>query len=217
MDANTADLRDALDEALRWIERGEAQRALAVLNDVKLDAEDCAGTPPWAEWKVVFGEALSGMNNPDAEPTFDEALRRVGGLEVPNPTLEMRARAGLGKSLAQRTKLGRAREEYERARKIAERLGRPNDEAHYQLRIINADLRERKDPLLCAFQGLMSAGRDGYSYVHQLKAWASFTGDFALQVRWNTAMRSDKGKEAWAEYFRGILNQMKRDEGERDR
>jgi hypothetical protein len=206
--ADHDNLRYILDLARACVYKGEAPQALAHLKSIQPEIEDLVGSSFWAEHELIYAGALAGMNKVDAETAFEDTLKRCADLSQPDPVLMMIAHEDYARYLAGRHAIKRSREQYRKAEKIAESLGRDESLAHFEMCLIKLNLEEIKDPKLCAFQRLQEAAKDGYTEGQQLEAWFQYTEEIEGSGPYLVATRA--GAEASADYFRGALSAIQR-------
>jgi hypothetical protein len=209
MGADEKKCRRVVDTARACVLRGQAPQALGHLDTIRLEIDDFAGTPVWAEYALIYAGALAAMRDPSAEYAFDDAFKRISQLSVLDPALQTRAHGDFAKYLVEQRSFRRAREHYRFAEKIAETLDESDEVlAHFQMCLIGIDLQERRDPQLHAFQNLRRAAMDGYTDLDQREAWLHYVDEFQRDRRHMLAAR--KGNEASVDYFRGLLSSVKR-------
>ena len=208
--ANLEHLRLALESARSCVHKGQALQALEYLHGIRLEVDELVGSLLWAEYAVIYAGALAGMNDATAEFAFRDALERCSKLSQAQADRQvtMRAHADYAAYLAGRRQLGRAKDHYREAEKIAESLGHEEDVAHFQNCATRLELEEKRSPHLIAFQRLQEASKDGFTEVQQREAWFQYTERFQELAYQGQHRRH--GGQASADYFRGLLCVIKR-------
>src|SRR5215472_2132837 len=168
-------LRHTLDLARKCVLSGEPHRAIGLLSSIQAEIDDLTGESLWAEHQSTYAVALAAMNDPGAEAAFVETLKQITILSEPDLPLEMRTRADFAKFLAGMRACKRAREQYQLAEKLGDRLEGAEDVAHFQLCVIRIDLELDGSPHLAAFRNMRGAARAGYTSVEQRDAWMHYT------------------------------------------
>lgn len=207
-----AHLRDELDLAWECVRTGKAPQALVHLKGIQSEIEDLAGSAFPAEYALTYACALAAKRDGDAETAFTDAVREIVRL-TDNQELQMRAHEEFGKFLAKRGAFARARSELLAGWRIAECLD-PEDAARLLKYCMKAELAERKDPRLKAFENLEEAAKGGYSCQEQCDVW--FEHGESLTRSGERRLAARNGGEASVEYFRRRLDAAKRRGGEGD-
>jgi hypothetical protein len=208
--ADHDNLRYTLDQAKACVHEAQPHRAIEYLKSVQSEIDDLVGDPLWAEHELIYAGALAAMNQLSAEPAFEDTLKRIEGLSEPDLRLAMRAHSDYAKYLAGkgRREAKRTRHHYQQAENLADKLGREECVAHFQMCIIRIGLEESNSSQLLAFQRLQEAAKDRSTEVQQREAWFHYTDQFeALEPH---LLETRKGTEASVDYFRGVLSEIKR-------
>lgn len=209
METDEKRLRRILDLARTCVLRGQGPQALAHLDAIRIEVEDLKSAVLSAEFHLTLAGALGGMKDQTAEFAFADVFEFIRQFAEPNPGFQMRAHEEFGKYLAENCSFKRAREQYRLAEKIAEILDLAEDQAHLQMCVIGAELREQKDPRIKSWQNLKKAATTvGANNQHQRDAWIHYVDEFEADGRQRIAAR--KGEEASVEYFQGVLSLIRR-------
>jgi hypothetical protein len=159
---------------------------------------------------LLFADAYAALGSSGAETYFEVALERAQEIIDPNVSLclQMRVYEDFAKFLASvEHRRSLARTHNESAKKIAIKLGRLEDAARLQLRILKIDLESDEDIRLHDFQQLRKAANElGSSYQRQLAAWHLYEGEHAQGARGRLAARG--ANCASIEYFRRLLSSI---------
>jgi hypothetical protein len=201
-------IQRVLDFARDEIVRLNPYRALEYLRSITSEVDDRQGTPISAEYQLLLADAYAAQGDPGAEAYFEEALHRACNLSDRDAALEMRAHDDFAKFLASvEHRRSAARLHNESAKNLAIKLGRSEDAARLQLRILKLDLESDDDVRLSNFQQLRKAGKElGSSYQRQLAAWFQYSGEHQEGSRGRVAARN--ADRASIQYFRHLLSSI---------
>lgn len=203
-----------LELARDCVKRAEAHQALGYLDSIYDDVEARPKTPEWAEHTLIYAGALAALSprGDDAEPVYEDALKRVYQVLSLPPMLLIRTHEDYAKYLVGRQAWDRATYHNQKARDVAQGADYREDIPRLELRGIRITLERNDSPIFPDFRNLRRAGREyGYTDLEQLEAWISHKVTLDRHSENLGAARGrGRGQVASVEYWRGKLSEVRR-------
>ncbi len=207
-------LRHVLDLARAEINRQRPRLALEHLRTIHEQIDQLRTLPLWAEFQLIYAEALSAMNVDAAEHEFQEALSRLSKLNPREPILELRAEEHFADFLSRRGRVPLARGHYQSAESIAVDSGLREDADRIRLSTISMDLQSSNSQQWKSFQNLKKAAAEcNYRHTPQLSAWIRYSDQLREQVN-RGLMNAREGEIASPDFFKGLLRSIGTDPDE---
>jgi hypothetical protein len=203
-------IRSVLENADNLINQQDADQAIELLNGIGGDIMAYPGSVESFRYSLLCAQAYSAKEQVIAGSYFTEAEDKAARLADLSPELLLRLHEHVGDfySRSPRT-LGLAIAAYGRAKKTGVEYYRKLDVDHLQLKIISAELRQKKDAIQNTnFAKLKKVARcDVYTYTETLLAWNEFIG---LERLGGALVARGAKKEMPDEYFRGLLSSIRK-------
>lgn len=197
-------INHSIDLARREVNRQNAPLALVHLRCIKNDVEKYVGTPSWAEFKLLLGEAFLAKGDPAAGEMLRESLDQISTLPGDHPGLMIRAKRAYATFLDRCPDLrSKARAYYVQARQLAIERGYREDSAEINLRIIKIDLHMHDSPELANFRLFKKTADSIYTSQEQLAAWHLHLGNTSYASKGRVFARNER--VATREYFHSLL------------
>jgi hypothetical protein len=161
-----------------------------------------------AERALDIAEDLARSNDGSADTAYERAERLA--IRAADPELLLRMHDGFGRFLGRQRAFARARRQFRKAEQTAQTLGREEDVARLEIRIVEMGIElagDKKKGFF--FKNFKKAVQDSDSHQNRLDVWCAFIDDFnksggRLAAR-NFGSTGD---------FRSRLDYMKRGRGE---
>jgi len=210
MKADEKTLRHVIDLARAEINHNRPNLAMEHLRTIREQIDGLRGLPLWAEFQMIYAEALSAMNLDGAEAEFEKALSRLSEMNPRESILEMRAEEHYAHFLSRKDRVPLAREHYQSAETIAVDSGLREDADRIRLCVIKMDLQSSKDPQLKSFRNLKNAAAECESpNSRQLAAWIRYSDQRREQID-RGLMNAREGAIASPDFFKGLLISLER-------
>ncbi|MGH9431046.1 MAG: hypothetical protein ACRD3T_05840 [Terriglobia bacterium] len=202
-------VRSILKLARALINQQDPNLALEHLRRIHLEIEQYAGTPEWAEFSLLQGEACCAKSDEAAGTFLAEANDRIQRLGDPDRELLFRLaehRGDFANRVLRRPSV--AKEYYLQAKAYAVAMRVHEFTARVELKIILIDLRTDRDPQEENFRTLRRAGKAGkFTCEQQLAAWHLHLGESSSLVGSLRYARHHFG--ASEDHFRTLLDSTK--------
>ncbi len=209
-------LRHVLDVARGEINRQRPRLALEHLKTIHEQIDELGTGSLWAEFQVIYAEALSAMNMDAAEHEFHEALSRLSQVDPPEPILELRTEEHFADFLSRKGRVPLAREHYQSAENIAVESSLREDADRIRLSIVSMDLQDSKNPQWKSFLNLKRAAAECNSpHTRQLNVWIRYSEQLQEQID-RGLMNAREGAIASVDHFKSLLTSVERDLDEDD-